>query len=352
MKVVQVIPTLGVGGAEKVVVLLAQELAALGHEVSVVVLGSRQDTWLEAAAEAVGPVHFLDKGPGLDLRIVPTLRRLLRPADVVHTHLHVLKYLWPRWRGPTVHTVHNLAEREAEAHDRKVQQLAFRTGVTPVAIGEAVVESVRRVYGRSGPVIPNGIPLADLEVADTARDEVRAELGIDGPLLLAVGRLDEQKDHATMFEAVDGLDATLVVAGKGPLRDALDAAAPANVRLLGVRKDVPRLLAACDAFVLSSRWEGNPLSVMEAMGAGRPVVATSVGCVPELVVEGSGHLVDAGDPAGLRAALQALLDDPDAARAAGERAARHARAHFDVPVMARAYAELYASLCSGNGARW
>ena len=350
MRVVQVIPTLGVGGAEKVVVLLAQELARLGHDVAVAVLGGRQGTWLEEAAEEVGPVHFLDKGPGLDLRIVPRLRRVLRPADVVHTHLHVLKYLWPRWRGPTVHTVHNLAEREAEAHDRKVQQLAFRTGVTPVAIGQAVAASVQRVYGRSGPVIPNGIPLGDLAVHEGARDAVRAELGVEGALLLAVGRLDEQKDHATMFRAVDGLDATLVVAGDGPLRDELDP--PPSVRLLGVRKDVPRLLAACDLFVLSSRWEGNPLSVMEAMGAGRPVVATSVGCVPELVVEGAGRLVEAGDADGLRRAISTLLADPDALRAAGEVAVAHARAHFDVPVMARAYAELYAELCSGNGARW
>ncbi len=348
MKVVQVIPTLGIGGAEKIVVLLTQGLLASGHEVEVAVLGQPTGSAFEEALADV-PVHFLGKGPGLDLRIVPALRAVLRRADVVHTHLHVLKYLWPQ-RRPVVHTVHNLAEREAVGHDRRVQQLAFRGGVTPVAIGQAVADSVERLYGCRGPVIPNGIALDALQVADGTRERVRAELGVSRPLWLAVGRLDEQKDHASLLDAVDGLELELVIAGDGPLRRTLSC--PANARLLGNRADVPDLLAATDGFVLSSRWEGNPLSVMEAMGAGKPVVATSVGCVPELVVEGCGTLVEAGDVAALRAALRGWSADPAGARAAGERAADHAREHFDVPVMTAAYADLYARLAHGDVARW
>jgi glycosyltransferase involved in cell wall biosynthesis len=104
---------------------------------------------------------------------------------------------------------------------------------------------------------------------------------------------------------------------------------------------VPDLLAAADVFVLASRYEGNPLVVMEAMAAGRPVVATAVGCLPELVSDETGRLVPAGDGPALSAAMVALAGDRRLADRLGAAAAAVALARFDVRVMARAYRALF-----------
>lgn len=356
MRIVELIPTLGVGGAERIVSLLAVELAALGHHVEVVALGQPEDSWIEAELRGAGvPIHHLGKGPGFDAGVWVSLARTLRciEPDVVHTHLHVLKYLLPgspphRWRR-VVHTLHNLAQNEAVASDRRLQQLAFRAGVVPVAIGQAVAESFAEVYGFAAPwSIPNGIPVRDFQRGDAVRQRLRAELGLGSdPTFVVVGRLNEQKNHALLLRAFADprlAGARLLIVGDGDLRAGLEAqAAPLGprVRFLGIRRDVPDLLAAADVFVLSSDWEGNPLVVMEALSAGRAVVSTAVGCVPELVSSRTGRLVDAGDAPGLADALAGLAADPAQTRALGAAAAADALARFDASVMARAYVDLF-----------
>ncbi len=368
MRVVELVPSLHVGGAERLVSLLAQELARVGHAVTVVSLYAPADTWIERELVRAGvPVRFLGKGRGPDLRVVARLSRTLaelRP-EVLHTHLHTLPYALPARLGaraprcPVVHTLHNLAARESEWHGRLVQRAAFRAGVEPVAIGEAVAASVEAVYGwRPRHTIPNGIPVAAYRAPPGARGELRASLALppDAPVFLTVGRLNPQKDHATLLDAFAAAarGAWLLVAGEGELRAALERRARAlgvadRVRFLGVRADVPRLLAAADAFVLASRWEGNPLVVMEAMAAGLPVVATAVGCVPDLVPADAGRLVPAGDAPALAAAMRALAADPSLRRALGERGRSVACARFDTSTMARAYGELFSAVSTGHG---
>ncbi len=362
MRIAQLIPALTVGGAERIVSLLAIAQQRAGHTVSVVSLGPRSGSWIERELEDNGvEMVFLDKGPGFDARVLPRLGRWLRTARpaVLHTHLHVLKYLLPTrlaYRPPViVHTLHNLARNEAVPSDQALQQLAFRWRVAPVAIGDAVAASATELYGRApAAVIPNGVPVAAFQSPPGTRAALRAELGIpdDAPVLLSVGRLNPQKNHALLLTAfaeagLAAAGARLLVAGTGDLHDALVAQAQAlgidgAVRFLGVRRDVPALLAAADLFVLSSRYEGNPLVVMEAMAAGRAVVATAVGCVPELVGPETGRLVPAEDPAALAQALGALAGDLRATAALGAAAAQTARDRFDVSVMARQYLSLYA----------
>jgi glycosyltransferase involved in cell wall biosynthesis len=160
-----------------------------------------------------------------------------------------------------------------------------------------------------------------------ARDEVRAalaaELGLDHgvgsgrALVLAVGRLAPQKGYDVLLDAARGwtdLDRPplVVVAGDGPLGPGLQARIEAErlpVRLLGHRADVPDLLRACDLVVLPSVWEARPLVAQEALRAGRPLVATAVGGIPELVGEAA-VLVGYGDAAALRDAVARLLADP------------------------------------------
>ena len=361
MRIVELIPSLSVGGAERVVALLAEALSA-EHSVTVVALAAPTGSWLEQRlAEAGVSVCFLGKPPGFDGRTIARLGRVLRRLrpDVVHTHLHVLKYLLPVWpligRCRIVHTLHNLATHEATPADQRLQKLAFSAGVRAVSIGGAVTESVQARYGRPPDAeIANGIPVADYQAPAAVGAATRRALDIppETMLLLSVGRLNVQKNHALLLEAMADprlAAVQLLIAGEGELRADLEAqiarrALTGRVRLLGVRRDVPALLSAADAFVLASTWEGNPLVVMEAMSAGRAVIAAAVGCVPELLDARAGRLVPPGDASALAEALAAIAGDRALCRQLGAAAAAVAQQRFDVSVMAAAYARLFASV--------
>jgi glycosyltransferase involved in cell wall biosynthesis len=135
--------------------------------------------------------------------------------------------------------------------------------------------------------------------------------------------------------------------GTGELRADLERQADTlglqeKVRLLGGRSDVPEILNTADVFVLSSDWEGSPLSVMEAMAAGKPVICTAVGGVPELVEDGRfGLLVPQRDAEALAKAMEYMLEDSGARRSMGRASARRAIERFDLKVMTEAYEDLY-----------
>jgi glycosyltransferase involved in cell wall biosynthesis len=148
-------------------------------------------------------------------------------------------------------------------------------------------------------------------------------------------------------------EATLDVVGNGPLRTELEELADREgmneaVRFLGVRNDIPELLAGAACMLLASDYEGCPLTVLEAMAAGVPVVATAVGGVPELVVDGeTGFLVQPGRPEPIAEALEAVLAEPDRGRAFGAAGRQRARAVFSGERMIRETAALYDEIAAG-----
>ena len=374
MRVLQLVPTLRVGGAERMAALLAVHLHRSGYTAALASMFDPPGTWIEAELRAAGvPLYFLAKRPGLDLRMISRVARVLRAfrPDVLHTHMGVLKYALPSlvaWRRcAVVHTVHNLAQHEVERPSRFLQGVAFRARVVPVAIGDGVARSIWETYGPApAHVIPNGIPVSQYASPAGAREEGRRALGLppDAPVFITVGGLRAQKNHALLLRAFASprlarLGARLLLAGDGELRPQLERLAAElgvaeRVHLLGIRSDVARVLAAADVFVLASSYEGNPLTVMEAMAAGKPVVATGVGCVPELVASEAGRLVPPGDVNALEAAMYEVAADPTLARARGASAARIAAARFDASLMGRSYEALYAevsALRQGSAAR-
>ncbi len=192
-------------------------------------------------------------------------------------------------------------------------------------------------------VLHNGVDTATLDPAlHTRRTEMRQALGVaeGGVLMTAVGRLTAVKNYPMLLRAAAEVfqslpDAVLAVVGEGEAQSSLetfarDLGVENRVRFTGFRKDVTALLHASDLFVHTSLMEGCPNAVLEAMAMGKPVVATEVGGVPELVLHGeTGLLVPSGDEAALARALEGLLETPAVRRRMGEAGRRRARQVFD-----------------------
>jgi glycosyltransferase involved in cell wall biosynthesis len=362
LRVTHILPHFGAAGAEQMAANLMRTLDRRQFEVSAISLFDRSGSHLEEVLEQDGiPVWYLGKRSGFDarmfVRIARTLERI-RP-HVAHTHLYVLRYCFPAMlssRVPAkVHTVHNIAEKEVGWSGRLVHRVAFKGGVLPVAIAAEVDSSLRRYYGITDfPMIPNGIPVEHIRRSSCGREEwlKREGFALTDVLFVCVAQLRLQKNHRLLLESfaqgpASDPRARLLFVGEGGLEEDLERRIHAmglqgKVRLLGERSDIPEVLNAADVFVLSSDWEGNPLSVMEAMAVGKPVICTAVGGVPELIENGGdGLLVPRGDAKALSRAMGHLLDHPQIRTSMGEAGARKATERFGLQAMTEAYEDLY-----------
>ncbi len=320
---------------------------------------SSRDEVAAGAGPAAGPgpgrgVRFgaVESGdrprPGRDASAVRRLRRLLATEDpqVVHAHgtragaLAALA-LGPRGRGPAglvpalVVTMHNAPPRGLAAGlvYRGLERVVARRADAVLCASPDLAGRMRRL-GASG--VGRAVVPAPAATPPTAADVARARADLaagDRPVVLAVGRLAEQKGFGVLLAAAGAWQQRdprplVAIAGEGPLAGELAAAAQrhgTDVRFLGARRDVPALLAAAELVVVPSYWEARALIVQEALVAGRPVVASRVGGIPELTGEDAALLVPAGDARALSAAVQAVLDDPAlAARLAAAARARGA----------------------------
>ena len=250
-----------------------------------------------------------------------------------------------------------------EARRRRIAlRWAFRRSGAVVAVSEASRAELLARLGepRQGiQVIRNGIRF----VPSARRDEVRRELGAAGDesVIVAVGNLYPVKGHIFLLRALavlrerhpeikwrlaiagtDGFGGT--AAGEGPVlrRFAEEHGLSDRLHLLGFRTDVPDLLAAADIFAMPSLSEGLPMALLEAMFAGKAIVASAVGGIPEVIRnEREGLLVSPGDPEGLAAALSRLLRDEPLRHAIGNEARKRAEEGFSIEAMANEYERVY-----------
>ncbi|MFF2043993.1 glycosyltransferase family 4 protein [Kitasatospora sp. NPDC058170] len=322
------------GGIGAHVRSLAQGLVA--HGVTVTVCAPAGTDALFGFSRTGARFHLVDitptAGARSDATAIGELRRAFTGADVVHAHglrAGLLSDLALRTAGrfpglrpetPLVVTSHHalLATGMERRLQRLMERRVARAADLVLGASSDLVARARELGAtdaRLGPVAAPPMPEGRLE-----RTAARAALlgdGPDRPLVLAVGRLVPQKAFGLLLDASRELSALdpeplLLIAGDGPEGGALRervAAEKLPVRLLGYRTDVPDLLAAADVVVVGSRWEARSLVVQEAMRAGVPVVATSVGGIPELVGDAA-VLVAPGDPGALGGAVRELLADP------------------------------------------
>jgi glycosyltransferase involved in cell wall biosynthesis len=343
-----------VGGTERVVWELATRLPANRYAVEVWLGPSAE---LDEFAAALGSRGIaVTRVPEVESRwdwhgMLSTWRRLRRVRPTL-LHLHHVwpsadRYLPALARGAGVPhlvvTEHIVGHPNSDAQRAlKRRELADADAVT--AVCGAVAESVARDYGLSRErvrVVPNGADPPDESTEWPAARELRATLGagVLRPLWVCAARLEEQKGHRVLLDAAAllkgrGADFVLALAGDGSLRAPLEAMTrerglEGRVRFMGRVESIGPLLLAADLCVLPSLWEGLPLTLLEAMARGRPVVASAVGGVPETLEDGvHGRLVPPGDAAALARALDELRQRPDAARQMGARAAERVRQRY------------------------
>jgi glycosyltransferase involved in cell wall biosynthesis len=324
-----------IGGVQIHVRDLAVTLKSRGHEPTVVVGGG--GPLIDVLRQAEVPVVVLPRlvvpiHPVSDFRALGDIRTALAEVkpDIIPVHSSkagILGRIAAHRLGiPAVLTAHGwnftpgISAVPAAAY-RQIERLAGPLASRIITVSEfdrklaieaniAAAERIVTVY--------NGIP--DIPAS------LRANPAAPTPRLLMVARFGPQKDHRTLLHALGGLKHqpwALDLVGEGPLSGEMQSLAASlglgdRVRFLGQRLDVPEILAQAQISVLATNWEGFPLSILEAMRAGLPVVATAVAGVPESVVDGStGYLVRRGDADALRERLQPLLVDPELRRRQG-----------------------------------
>ncbi|HOS42564.1 MAG TPA: glycosyltransferase [Armatimonadota bacterium] len=342
---------LAFGGAETQLVRLAMGLQARGWTVSVLCILPPQAFTEELGAREI-PVYTLNlRARPASLRAFPAaigLLKRLRPDALVSFNLpaNILGRLLGKLAGiPAVIT--SIRTESIGRGRRLALRLTDGWSTVTATNSRIVAEKLVRagvVSAARAAVIPNGLDIERFQVAPEVRAARRAELGLapETFLWVAVGRLQPAKDYHTLLEAVgrlapDAPPLLVAVAGQGALHAELAGRAAElgvaeRVRFLGLRRDIPALLNAADALVLSSAWEGMPNAVMEALAAARPVVTTEVGGVRELVLEGgSGFIVPPRDADALAAAMQRLMHLPAETRMAmGQAGYQHIYDHYRV----------------------
>jgi glycosyltransferase involved in cell wall biosynthesis len=368
MKILQLISSGGFYGAESVLLNLSVELERLGHQCVAGIFenSANRNTEVGERAKQLGlkviPVPCRGQ---MDWAAVGQVRNIVEQEGIEIMHAHGYKadfyaLLARRKTGvPVSATCHNWLGRSFSTRlygslDRYL--LRFFDGIAAVSksVADQLIEAGVRKEVR---VIPNGVTSGFVENPPNRRDE----FGQAGQIVVgSVGRLSSEKGTSFFVEAAARLcreftNVSFVQVGDGPSREALEA----QVRQLGIerqftfagqRQDMAQVYRSFDVFVLPSLMEGMPMALLEAMSAGLPVVATTVGAVPGVLCGSDiGHLVPPGDSEALAAGIRSFVVDRAKRESAGAGAKKRVEEHFSASAMARKYVDLYREILIRKG---
>lgn len=358
-----VLHSLDVGGGE----VLAKEFA-LANEDQYRPVFALLDTLGQLGSELQNcgyEVFVADRKPGFDWSCAVKLNRFFKRQNVsiIHSHQYAPLFYAALGRArtrrpPIVFTEHGRAYPD---YRRSKRVLANRILLTRrdryVAVGHKVRQALIDNEGLAGSrveVVYNGRDLERYKPDPTLRASTRRELGIDDGsfVIIQVARLDRLKDHPTAVRAMSMLlrscpHAKLLLVGEGPERSAVESligqlGLQHSVRTFGSRNDVPRLLQAADAFLLSSISEGIPLTLIEAMASGLPCVATDVGGIPEIIDSPStGLTAPVSNSVLLARHLERLANSVELRSRIGQAGRQHALNRFGQKQMHDRYRQIY-----------
>ena len=370
LRILQLISSGGFYGAENVVLQLTSALQRLNCQV---VIGAfqnkhRPNTDVVKAAKRCGfETELFDCSGRFDLGTIRVIRETLQRRQIQILHAHGYKanfYGQLAVRGGSVkqvYTAHgwpgkNLSLRLYALVDRVLLRRADHVCV----VSPSMEEQVKKfgVPSHKLSLTENGV---DTRQFSSGTPVLRDLAGLDGKLIVGfVGRLAPEKGLRILIQAAEGIlraqpDVKLVLVGEGPEREELQtlvsqSGLEKSVIFLGQRSDLPDVYASFDIFVLPSLIEAMPMTVLEAMAAGKPIIASRVGGVPKMISDQeSGILVEPGDVSDLKAALTQLLQRPETARQFGKRASEVVQARFSSDSMARRYLSVYQKVLSADG---
>jgi glycosyltransferase involved in cell wall biosynthesis len=356
---------LGPGGSESLLAAIATARDRKHFEYAAAYVIPEKQAMVPALEAAGVEVICLGASGRGDPRWALRLRHRLvdQPVDVVHAHSPlvaamarlVVRTLPRRVRPVTVSTEHNVWPAYAFT-TRVLNAVTYPLDRAHFAVSEEVRRSMPDWWRRRTQTLVHGIATGDVHRHQAGRERMRRELGVapDECLAVTVANYRRHKDYPTLFAAARavrarGVPARFAAVGQGPLaREVHEEHARSGLgdgfRLLGYRADALDVLAAADLFVLSSKQEGLPVALMEALALGVPIVATAVGGVPEAVTDGvEGRLVEPGRTDQLADAIAALASDP-ALRTRYSEAATRRGGDFDATRAVRRYEDCYRTL--------
>lgn len=348
LNVCHVIQYFAIGGIERMVLSLAQAARAFGVR-STVVAYVEDGPYRQVFHSAGVPTCFFPTEPGVQVRLIGRLARFVSDCafDVVHTH-HLGPFMYGGVAAALagarlVHTEHS-----RELYDKGRRRMigrAMQHCSRLVVVSDELAEWRERHLGARPEVVVNGVGVP----------QERPGLGGEGFVIGCVARLSPEKDHATLVRAFARVrdvlpTARLVLVGDGPEQIAIERLAQElevaeAVTLLGVQADVPALMRGFHAVALASRREGLPLALLEAMASARPIVATRVGGIPELLSRGGGQVVAPGDPDAMARALLVYGRDFERARADGRAGRGRVQAQYSEDTMVSRYVAIYRDVC-------
>ena len=354
MKILQIMPEFGLAGAEIMCENLVYELTKLHQEVIVVSLYNYHSAITDRLERNGIRVIYLDKKPGLDFSMVIKLIELIKKEnpDVVHTHRYVMQYVIPAtiFTGvrKKIHTVHNVAEKENTAIARRLNSIFYKYfDVIPVALSSEIRRTIEKEYRLSQeriPVVLNGIDVSK------CKKKINYEI-VDTLKVIHVGRFSHQKNHKCLIEAYYKFSnnyahaSKLILIGDGELREEIKSMVEKMgmnelVEFRGLKDDVFDDLNESDIFVLPSQYEGVPMTLIEAMGTGMPIIATRVGGIPDMLIDKKEAFLIENDPNCLYEALMKLAEDVNLRKSFGERVKTKSTL-FSSKRMAELYLKIY-----------
>jgi glycosyltransferase involved in cell wall biosynthesis len=365
LRVLHLIDGLKIGGAEVLLRDLLRGLRAAGFQVSVgfSTAGPVQESIHDMGIPLTRLPRLMRVDPGLFLGMCRLIRRE-RP-QIVHTHLFKSDFhgrLAARLcKVPVVvSTAHNVDAWARRAPLGYLYGLTARLADQVIAVSDEVRDfQIRHTNTAAARIVTinNGVDVSMFENQRESGRAVRAELGLHeaAPVIGIVGRLERQKDHNNFLEAAAAIrqalpEARFLIVGDGSLRAEIIGRARAldllpSLIFCGIREDIPAVLAAMDLLVFSSRWEGLPVTLLEGMASGLPIVSTAVGGIPGAVVENeTALLVPPESPDDLAQACLFILRNKDLAKKFGMAGRRRACENYSMQTMISCTVELYRTL--------
>lgn len=354
MKIVQVMPDFGLAGAETMVENLSCGLAAEGCDVLVISFFDLHTAITERIENRGIKIKYLGKKRGFDPSIISKMRKIIKAyqPDVIHTHRYVLPYAFLASMGfkvKRVHTVHNVAQKEQTKVGKNINRVLFRYfNVVPVALSKEIQRTIQEVYGLPDnriPVVFNGIDLSRCIVKESYARK-------DTFTVLHIGRFMDVKNHELLLRSFARFkgqhsDARLQLLGDGELKEnMMQLAGQLNitdaVEFAGLQSNVYPWLHNADVFILPSKFEGMPMTLIEAMGTGLPIIASNVGGIPDMLSSQKEALLIEPKEEKIIEALEMVYSDAKKREYWGRNALQRSSL-FSSQAMARKYLQLYSS---------